>query len=248
MRRNGTLHQLIGDGQLDEQDLEAEWQHKLETSPDWQEKMDKMTSHQKKNFLRHRRDAFVEVIRKAFARAQAKVDAGRLVPAHDGSKDSAPSSEVGDEDEGNELTGALTKFRQDRLRELDGFQQEPSHEISRAPTTFVHQGLSEKECEALALAMFQQNRMRRDNPNQELGSQERVEAQAPARGAEECKQQSGGSKGNLLHLVLRRRKKERKLDADQKEFESKKEALGDASASSVWQAVKNFGNYSKCCA
>jgi len=48
--------------------------------------------------------------------------------------------------------------------------------------------------------------------------------------------------------VLRRRKKEKKLDADQKEFESEKEALGGAQASSVWQAVKSFGNYGKCCA
>lgn len=29
MRLEGTLYKLTGDGELDEQDLEAEWQHKL---------------------------------------------------------------------------------------------------------------------------------------------------------------------------------------------------------------------------
>jgi hypothetical protein len=180
MRCKGTLDQLTGDGELDEQDLKAEWQHKLETSPDWQEKMDGMANHKKKNFLRHRHDAFIEGIRKAFARAQAKLDAGKSAPADADSNNVASSKSA---KEGGEVTDALPEPLEDGLQELDGFQQELPQKVTR---TFQKQGLSPKEYEALALAMFQRHRMHRDNPSQEL-SQDQHEAQALARITEERK-------------------------------------------------------------
>jgi hypothetical protein len=124
MRFEGTLCKLTGDGELDEQDLEAEWQQKLETSPNWQEKLDCMTSHQKKEFFRVERYLFIKGIHNAFARAQAKLEEqAKPKPGH------------------LDLADALAKFQHDRLRELDGFPpelpQETLQKLPQALETFV---------------------------------------------------------------------------------------------------------------
>ena len=216
MRRKGTLNQLTGDGELNEQDLEDEWQHKLEMLPDWQKKMDGMTDHKKKkNFLRHRHDAFIEGIRKAFARARAKLDAGKLAPVDTDGEKSASSEPV---EEGDEVEDALTETPEDHLQELDGFQKELPQEV---PRTLPQQGLSQKEYEALALAMFQRNRIHQDDPNQELSKGE-YEAQALAKITEERKQQSERSEEDLLFKESQRIKEKRKNEAKKKA--AKKEA------------------------
>jgi hypothetical protein len=234
MRCKGTLDQLTGDGELNEKDLEAEWQHKLEISPDWQEKMDGMADRKKKNFLRHKRDAFVEGIRKAFARAQAKVDAGCLAQADDGGKNSVPARP------GSEGTDALTGSHQDRLKELDGLQPVPSRNNSKISRTAFKQGLSPKEYEALALAMFNQNRMHQENPDEPKVfskhdlSQVEEEAQVLARIKKERKHQYESADEYLLHQeslhqeslykkVCKRKKEKRKrqvaaFDASLKKF------------------------------
>jgi hypothetical protein len=255
MRHKGTLGELTGDGGIDEQDLEAEWQHKLETSPNWQEKMEKMTNNQKKNFLRHRRDAFLEGLRKAFAHAQAKLDAGRLTPADDGGEHFFPSREARFEKEGSEVTDALSRFQQDRLQELDGFQPELLQEVLRIPTTSPKQGLSPKEYEALTLAKIQRDRKHQDNPDAlEATSDQQLlaeEAQALDRITEEREHQSEVSKEKLMYKESQRLKKaarkitlkafdarRKKFDAKQAEFKTKKQARKDSQKAAKEQSAK----------
>jgi hypothetical protein len=254
MRRQGTLYTLTGDGELDEQDLEAEWQHKLETSPNWQEKMEKMTNHQKKNFLRHKHDAFIEGMRKAFACAQAKMDDGRLAPADDGGKIALPSRGARPGEEGGQETDASTGSHQDRLQEPDGLQPVPSQGNSKVSRTASKQGFSQKEQEVLALAMLHRDRMHRENPDEPKAvstyelSQAEDEAQVLARIKQERKKQYESSEEYLLHKAslhkeslykeaCRRKREKRKgelkafdasrnkFNANQKEFKSKKEAF-----------------------
>lgn len=75
MRLECMLYKLTGDGEMDEQDLEAEWQHKLKNTPGRQRTTDHMDDNQKKRFLQGERHAFVEGVHNAFARAQAKLEA-----------------------------------------------------------------------------------------------------------------------------------------------------------------------------
>lgn len=239
MRVEGTLYKLTGDGELDEQDLEAEWQHKLETTPSWQEQVNAMTNHEKKNFLRHKRDAFVNAARRAFIRAQEKLEA-----------------QAKPEPDRLDLSEALAEFQRDRFREIDGLPRELPRlpKFPRAAKMFVQQGLSSQEYEALALAMFHQNRMHRENPDvpQVVSKHElpqiEDEAQVLARIKQERKRQYEGTEEYLLHKEslhqeslhkeARRRKKEqrkrelaafdtsqKKFNANQKEFKSKREAF-----------------------
>lgn len=248
MRREGTLDRLTGHGTLSEHDMEIEWQHKLDTSPSWQEKMSSMTSHQRENFLRHKHDAFLEGIRKAFTRAQAKLSSSCFVRAEDGGSPTS-SREVQCEEEGREVADTLTGVHRNRPRELNGFQQE-SRELmtaaakpellqktSQPSRVASKQGLSPKEYEALALAMFQRNRLQQGDPQTPELSQEEYEAHALRKIKEERKQQGEGSEKLLLYQELRRRKKEKrkskrkafddrreKSNAKQEEFKSKKKA------------------------
>jgi hypothetical protein len=258
MRLEGTLHELTGDGELDEQDLEAEWQHKLANTPSWQETIAGMADLQKRNnFLRHRRHAFVEGLHKAFARAQTKLEACADLEAHAGLEEQAKleaQTELEEQatpkpDHLGDLAVALVEFQRHRLRELNGFQRELPQDLPRlqelpqVPETHVQQGLLPKEHEALALAMFQQNRVRRDNPdapeaqsNQQL-SKERYEKRALARITEERKHQSEAP----LYTESQRRKKaarkiklkafdarRKKSNAKMEEFASKKQARKDS--------------------
>jgi hypothetical protein len=215
MRLEGTLHQLTGDGCLAKQDLETEWQHKLKTTSKWQEKTDHMGKHQKETFFRIERHLFIEGIHDAFARAQAKLE----WQAKLGSQAKMESQAKPKPDHLEDLEVALVEFQYDRLRELDGFPQElpqgPPQELPRVPETFVQQPLTPKEYEALALAMFQQYRMRKDTPDaveaasyREL-SKEKCGALALAMVEEEHKQWQ--SKKRLLRKESRRRKSEQKM-------------------------------------
>jgi hypothetical protein len=235
----------------------------LETSPNWQEKMEEMTTNQKKNFLRHRRDAFVEGMRKAFARAQAKLDTGRLTSADDGVEHSVPSREARPEKEDDEVTDALAKFQQDRLHELDGFQPELqpqlrssqlSQEIPRVLKTAPKQGLSPKEYEALTLAKFQRDRKHREDLDalpQTEPSQERHETQVLARIRQERNQQHEGfekarryKESQRLKKAMRKVKlnafdaRRKKFDARQEEFKTKKQARKDSQAAAKEQSAK----------
>jgi len=222
MRLEGTLDKLTGNGELDEHDLEMEWQHKLDASPNWQEKMNSMTNHQRKNFLRHKRDAFLEGIRKAFAHAEANLHAPETdaAAADDGDKDLLPSTRV------EEGSGSS-------LQESDGFQRELSREIPRAPETALKHVLSQKEYEKLALAMFQRNCKhqadsddRESEPCEKL-SREEYEARTLARIKEERKQQDESLKMQLLYKESQRRKKEKRnrklkaFDARREKFNAK---------------------------
>lgn len=157
-----------------------------------------MTNHEKKNFLRHKRDALVKATRKAFIRAQVKLE------AHAKPEPDRP-----------DLPKALAEFQRDRLREIDGDPQELPQELPRLPELlravkmFVQQRLSSQEYEALALAMFQQNRVHRDNPDQEL-SQDMYKTYTLAMVKAERKQQCASFKEKLVHKETRRRKKEQR--------------------------------------
>ena len=333
MKLEGKLHKLTGDGELDDQDLEFEWQHRLKTTPNWQKSTDHMPDHQKQHFFSTERRFFVEGIHNAFARAQAKLEAQAKLDA----EASLEAEAKPEPDQLGELAAALAKFQHDRLQELDGFSpeltQDLTQELPQLPKTFVQQALTPKEYEALALAMFQHNRLHRDSPNAvkaisyQVLSKEKYEALALAMVGKELDYQQ--MRNQLRHKEQRRRQNEKKrrkrkeLKARGKNFDAQKSekarraleeewrceareieeqarakrlsqeeqrrkeceerevekqakadrllqeelaqqrtkakkqrkqralkkknaALDDASASSVWQAVKSFGNYSEC--
>jgi hypothetical protein len=212
MRLEGTLHKLTGDGELDEQDLEAEWQHKLETTPSWQATIAGLDDPQKKNFLRHRRRAFVEGMRKALARAQTKLEAQADLEAQAGLEEQEKLEEQAKQksDHLSDLAVALVEFQYHRLRELDGLQRELPQDLPRlqelpqVPETQSQQGPLPKEYEALALAMLHRDRVHRENPEPKASStyelsQAGDEAQVLARIKQERKKQYESSEEYLLH-------------------------------------------------
>jgi hypothetical protein len=207
MRLEGMLHKLTGDGEVDEQDLEAEWQHKLETSPNWQKATDHMADHEKKRYFEGERRAFVEGTHNALARAQAKLEA-------------QAKPKPGDLD----LAEVLARFQHDRLRELDGCPPELPQDLPQeVPEMFVQHAITQKEYEALAFAIFQQNRMHRDSPDAveatsyQVLSKEKYEALALA--VVEAKRKYLQTKKHLRRKEQRRRKNEEK-GSKRKELEA----------------------------
>ena len=218
MKLEGKLPKLTGDGELDDQDLEFEWQHRLKTTPNWQKSTDHMPDHQKQHFFSTERRFFVEGIHNAFARAQAKLAAQAKLDAEASLEASLEAEAKPEPDQLGELAEALARFQHDRLQELDGFSpeltQDLTQELPQLPKTFVQQALTPKEYEALALAMFQHNRLNRDSPNAvkaisyQVLSKEKYEALALATVGKELDYQQ--MRNQLRHKQQRRRQNEKK--------------------------------------
>lgn len=149
-RRTGTLHELTGEGGLNERQMQLEWNHRLSTMSFFAGPTNGMSKKQRKDYFEHEREVFFDRIRKAYTRARVQLDfyAPTLLDAVGGF---TPRSE--EERHKRDLEVALRQFQQERLRELNDPSHIPNRNPPRAPFNSAgRELLSQEEYEALAMA------------------------------------------------------------------------------------------------
>ena len=252
-RREGNADNLHGLGGLDERYyMESKWRRHLRTTHDWKVTTEGLTGRQKKKFLKHKRDSFLNDIRKASARAQADTSSRTLSLAQ-------TNDDIGTGAQGsNEATIELPR---NHTRELSRNQQggpqaqrangNPMPNLIEEDLVALEkipwQELSQKQYETLVLARIQQNREQEAKYDNDTRREEKLwellAAIARKRNLRKAKKFLFEARNPPIRVNTKSAKKRKRMA--RKAAQREQQPGIREPWSNYWQAVKKFGYYDK---